>query len=199
MTNKIIMLAIKYDDVELFSAIVTRETPLWRTKPLVDNDIYVRTEYQDGLELHPDILDSILCKEEILKYLTQPYIPTLENWERLNLGITYGDRHNKNYCINDNLSKIYRLPVAFNLLLDTTLNNNNDKSKKLIEIMKKHNSSVKSELKLFYDDDELYCNKFGNYKNHRGSLSILGTIQKTTFDKIKEQNTKNELQKFVGE
>lgn len=199
MTNKIIMLAIKYDDVELFSAIVTRETPLWRTKPLVDNDIYVRTEYQDGFELHPDILDSILCKEEILKYLTQPYIPTLENWERLNLGITYGDRHNRNYCINDNLSRIYRLPVAFNLLLDTTLNNNNDKSKKLIEIMKKHNSSVKSELKLFYDDDELYCNKFGNYKNHRGSLSILGTIQKTTFDKIKEQNTKNELQKFVGE
>lgn len=200
MTNKIMMLAIKYDDVELFSAIVTRETPLWRTESLVDNDIYVKTEYQEGFELNASILESILCKKEIFNYLTQPYIATIESWASLNSGIFYGDRHNRNNSINDKLSKIYRLPVAFNLLLDTSLNSDSDRSKELIAIMKKHNSSVKNELKQFYDDNDIYSNKFGNYKYGRfGSLSMIGKIQKTTFDGIKDRNIKEELKEYLGE
>ena len=149
MTNKIIMLAIKYDDVELFSSIIARETPIWRTEPLVDGDIYVKTEYQDGFELSLDAIDSILCKDKIYSYLTQPYIATLENWEKINNGISYGDKHNRENSINESLSKIYRLPVAFNLLLDTALNNNSDKLNKLIELLKRHNATVENELSHF--------------------------------------------------
>ena len=196
MANKIIMLAIKYDDVELFSSIISRETPIWRTEPLIDGDIYVRTEYQDGFELSPNTIDNILYKEKILNYLAQPYIATLDNWKKLNVGIIY----NRDNSINENLSNIYRLPFAFNLLLDTALISNNDKAKELIEIVKRHNYSVENELKRFYDKEELKSDKFGNYKNGRlGSLSMIGKIQKTTYDRIKDQNIKKELKEYIGE
>ena len=85
-------------------------------------------------------------------------------------------------------------------MLDTALNNNSDKLKELIETMKRHNVSVENELKHFYDKDELNIDKFGNYKNGRfGSLSMIGKIQKTTYDRIKDQNIKKELKEYIGE
>lgn len=198
MAIKILELAIKFDNVELFSKIIRQETPLWR-KVSDKNDIYCKSEYHIGFDLDNQILIKILQTKNIFNYICKPYYASLESWNHLNLGIPYGRRGDN---LNEKLSKIQRLPNAFNILLDTALRISSDKVSTMVDVMKKHNAIVKNELSKFYNEKEWQINSYGDCQTGRwnmGSLSMVGRVQKSTYDNLKDADLKREVKQYVGE
>jgi hypothetical protein len=197
MFIKIIKLAVKYDDLELFSQIVSREVPLWK---VADNEkaLYARKEYQDGFELDEELLTDILNTKNIFNYLVSPYNISSDSWNFLNRGIFYGDKNSKEH-INNSLMNIQRLPNAFNLLMDIAINTENmSKIQIMSEIAQEHKIVVDRALSQFYDKTEITVDAFGNVKNGRwGSLSMVAVVQKELFDTIDNDKLKELTKDYV--
>ena len=204
LTEKILNLAIKYDDAELFSQMINKETKL-RRKGSDNNDIYCKVDYYGPyFDLDESVLINILKTKNIFNYLSTPYLcSSLEVWNsKLNYGFPYVSFYDRKTIINDKVAKIQRLPMAFNILLDTALRNDSEKIVAMINVIKRHNSIVENELEQLFDIKELRIDEFGNYRTRGyncGSLSNVGRVQKRTFDLITDKELKEELKQYVGE
>ena len=200
MVLKMLRLAVKYDDVKLFSRIVTRETPLWRIDSF-EGDIYKRERSREGLTIeNADIID-ILNTKKIFDYVTTSYIPTLDDWKRIDGTLASVLGRNKKGLITNQIFKVPRLPIMFNLLLDTALSTKHETACELLKVAKRHNDQAHKELTQFFSAGELTIDQYGNYRQgHYGSLSVVGRVQKTTFDAIKGDCEEIEiLSSLVGE
>ena len=186
-TQKILKLAVKYDDVELLSKIIKREVPVWRRQK-IDNkeDIYRNNNYSNGYILDEELLLKILETEKIYNYLTEEYCLNVEDWKILNSAY-YHDKNGN--LINDYLTEVERLPFMFNLLIDVAIKNNKTKQlNEMINLGKKFNKKVLEKLFKVYNENEIDIDEFGNCKNGRfGSLSMIAIIPDLT------KNTKGKV------
>lgn len=150
--SKIVKMAIKYDDINIFRSAINRVLPLY--KDMLDEE---------------DML-KILDTTEIFKYLTTPYVATAEEWRMVNPGITYIDNES-----TEALKGVQVLPILFNNLLAVAKDSQNDKLDLLRDIAKKHNKTTMDLINRFYSRKEFEILEDGRLTSGRyGWLTVLG-------------------------
>lgn len=151
MFKKIISLAIKYDELDVFRQAIKRTKPIFIDEG--DNKTKASTVMsRSGYIFSKREIEQILDSKQILEYLIQPFVATEEEWKELNPGIIYirpGTRENLN-----ELKMIELLSLSFNTLLSQAQNKAHHKLNEMINIAKEHNIKAKQYLEKFYNENE---------------------------------------------
>lgn len=173
MFKKIISLAIKYDEVDVFKHAIKR------TKPIIveeNNEISTAT-YRTGYVFSKKDVEQILDSKLILEYLVQPFVTSEEEWKELNPGIIYikpGTREELN-----EIKGIEVLSLSFNVLLDLAKSKEHSKLNNLLDIAREHNIKIKQYLEKFYSNDEYKISPEGIAsvdKLSRGCITVFGCL-----------------------
>ncbi len=132
--QKLVKLAVKLDNLEIFSSAINR------TFPIVEKNPQKAIEFET-YALDSEIIKNILSTKDIFNYLTTQYIISLQDFNIINYGIKYPDHFNN--IVNDKLAELPRLSASFNILLNTAIQNNMlDIAENLIDIAIKHKKEV---------------------------------------------------------
>lgn len=198
MQNKILYLAIKYDDLDLFTNIISQNTSLWLTD-VVDNNRFAKTPYNEGYGITHEVLEKILMTNKILGYLTSSYVSNLSDWNKINRGIQFVDPLDKRKILNQQLAKIERMPEGYNLILEYSLTHNNIKIDEILkDAIRQKNIAIK-QVSEFYKGDKVKIDMYGNVKiegMYKGSLSMIGQIDSKVY-KTLDDKTKNLVSELV--
>lgn len=181
--QKIVSLAIKYDDLFVFRKAIKRTRPilLAQDDKLFENDLFVRNEYRMGYILSQNEIAATLNTTHILKYLTEPFVPSVDEWNELNSGIIYLKR---NYHDEETAVKNFQtVSQSFNLLLNMALSRKMPVAEHLMAIAEKHNSTAREHLHTLYGKNEYRIGSEGNVTvgHHIGSLTVLAGVEKTLY------------------
>ena len=173
MFKKIISLAIKYDEVDVFKHAIKR------TKPIIvegNNEISTAT-YRTGYLFSKKEVEQILDSKLILEYLARPFVASEDEWRELNPGIIYikpGTREELN-----EIKGIETLSLSFNLLLDLAKREEHSMLNNLLDIARKHNIKIKQYLENFYNNNEYKVSSEGIVSVDtfsRGCITIFGIL-----------------------
>lgn len=172
----IVDLAVKYDDLEIFSKAIKRIRPI-----LLDQTEGI-IKYSEKYQLSKEIVMKVLDTKDILTYLQTPFIPTTEEWEELNMGIHYRNLKNDKELIE--AKSFQTISPAFNLLMNFAIEENHPSKQSMIEIAKSHNKRVQEQLNAVYDKDNFEIDGEGNVSIHprRGSLTRLAGVSSSIYD-----------------
>ena len=173
MYEKIVQLAIKYDDLKLFQKAISRVIPIFRKpKEGEASNCFTKTVYNVGYMLTEETILSILETKEIKDYLCLPFVASEDEWRRTNQGIIFRDE-------NSAMKSIQRLSASFNNILDLAYKVNHNKLLELKDIALNHNVKTMQEVNETYASNEYKISEDGVVCPGRvgiGCLTVLGVL-----------------------
>ncbi|MBR2467486.1 MAG: helix-turn-helix transcriptional regulator [Clostridia bacterium] len=176
MYEKLVRLAIKYDDLKLFKKLLCRIVPIFRNPANQEVNCFTKTLYNRGYMLSNETILLILDTREIFKYLCSPFVANEEEWKKANQGVIYKDG-------NDAIKGIHRLSASFNNILDLAHKYNHNKLSELEKIAISHNKKTMQELSDYYPSNDYKIAEDGVVYPGRigiGCLTILGVLNGKT-------------------
>lgn len=137
--DKIVAMAIKKDDLDLFKRAIKRVVPIFRSDEK-EGRFAKPPNAITGYELSTQTIMAILDTQKIFEYLMLPFARTKEEWIFLNGNVKYFKGGGKKE--EDGVRMLKTLSHSFNNIFDLALKANHKSYAKLAEIGYNHNQQV---------------------------------------------------------
>ncbi len=178
MFRKVIELAIKHDDINIFKQAIKRTRPILldKSEKIDSKGLFTLTEYRAGYLLSKETIREIFKAPKILEYLVTPFVPDNEEWQQLNAVIQYMKRNSRDE--QKEVKEFETVSASFNLLLNFAKLENLQIADELMNIAQQHNRKANEQLAMFYNQNEYKVGSEGNVTvgYHIGSLTVLAGL-----------------------